>query len=146
MTAVGRKYPPGTPMSPSGHWVVAPCGRRVIRSRTAPPKTCTWCGVALTGRRTSWCSDACAARRWDFDPNTLRSRVLQRDAGKPCPLCGADRYFGEVDHTVPIIEGGEPWDLSNLRKICDACHKIETRALAGRRAQHRRESVSEAHT
>lgn len=50
----GRKYPPGTPVSPSGIFVVKP-------------------------PRRTWCSDTCASKRWDYDPNTLRSRALQRE-------------------------------------------------------------------
>lgn len=38
----------------------------------------------------------------------------------------------EVDHIVPLIEGGLH-SLDNLRLLCIRCHKAETRALAARR-------------
>lgn len=28
----------------------------------------------------------------------------------------------EVDHIVPIAEGGEPFDMANLKAICRRCH------------------------
>ncbi|HKY51662.1 MAG TPA: HNH endonuclease [Candidatus Limnocylindria bacterium] len=138
-----RMFPPGTRVSPSGRVVVAPCGRRVtVGGPTATEFRkghCSWCGREVPKPRRSWCSDECVAEFWDRDSNTIRSRVLQRDKGKPCAICGAERFCPEVDHTVPIIEGGHPWDLANLRTICDVCHKAETRALARRRAERRAE-------
>ena len=68
--------------------------------------------------------------------------VDARDRGKPCALCGRERYAPEVDHIVPIIEGGHPWDHDNLRSICGDCHKFETRMLAARRASARRVGAS----
>lgn len=43
----------------------------------------------------------------------------------------------ELDHTVPLIEGGAH-DWHNLRLLCMDCHKAETAALARRRAARRK--------
>lgn len=132
-----RMFPSGTALSPSGRVVMARCGRRpeIRRSKTGE---CTWCGGEVKKPRRTWCSDACVEEFRRRDPNTLRSRILTRDKGKPCPLCGATRFMPEVDHITPIIEGGDPFDPENLRTICDECHKRETAALAARRATARK--------
>jgi 5-methylcytosine-specific restriction enzyme A len=50
---------------------------------------CVWCGGALTGRRRSWCSDACVAeyRIANFAADAQR-HVWDRDAGV-CARCGS---------------------------------------------------------
>lgn len=48
------------------------------------------------------------------------------------------RRLWEMDHTVPVIEGGGSCGLENLRTLCWACHRKETAALAARRAEARR--------
>lgn len=47
----------------------------------------------------------------------------------------------EADHRIPLVEGGSN-DLSNYRTLCVKCHKSETKALAGRRAERHREPRS----
>lgn len=42
------------------------------------------------------------------------------------------------DHIIPLVEGGKHL-LENMRTLCTFCHKIETKALAARRAKARRE-------
>lgn len=32
----------------------------------------------------------------------------------------------EVDHKVPIADGGDPWDENNLQILCEDCHKKKT--------------------
>ena len=44
----------------------------------------------------------------------------------------------EMDHIVPVIEGGGMCGIDNLRTLCIRCHKKETKTLAGRRAAERR--------
>lgn len=46
----------------------------------------------------------------------------------------------EADHIVPVCEGGGGCGLENIRTLCQKCHKIETAALAARRAIARREA------
>lgn len=41
----------------------------------------------------------------------------------------------DVDHVVPVVEGGGGCGLENLRTLCICCHKKETKALAKRRAK-----------
>ncbi len=55
---------------------------------------------------------------------------------------GARRYLGqrlwEMDHVVPVSEGGGACGLDNLRTLCWRCHTKETTTLAGRRALSKR--------
>ena len=62
-------------------------------------KICRLCGVGLSGRRTSYCSDACSDE-WQIssDPGFARSKVRYRDCGI-CAICGLDtarlaRFWG----------------------------------------------------
>lgn len=44
----------------------------------------------------------------------------------------------EMDHIVPVVDGGGSCGLENLRTLCVPCHKNETALLAARRAAERR--------
>ncbi len=51
---------------------------------------------------------------------------------------GWPRSLWEADHIVPRVEGGSDLGLDNLRILCVPCHKIETKKLAARRAEQKR--------
>lgn len=54
--------------------------------------------------------------RW----RTIREFVLTRD-GFACQRC--NRRAGlEVDHKLPISQGGHAWAPANLQVLCRACH------------------------
>ena len=55
-------------------------------------------------------------RRWRL----LRRRILDRD-GWRCVQCGKAGRL-EVDHVVPVKDGGDWWDPSNLRTLDRRCH------------------------
>jgi 5-methylcytosine-specific restriction enzyme A len=48
------------------------------------------------------------------------------------PLCNQCLKNGEtkpaecVDHIVPIIEGGQMWNVNNLQSLCYSCHNRKT--------------------
>lgn len=48
------------------------------------------------------------------------------------------RRLWEMDHRVPVVEGGGSCGLGNLRTLCWLCHRRATRELAARRAERRR--------
>jgi len=37
-----------------------------------------------------------------------------------CVACHAPTE--EVDHIIPINQGGDPWDLENTQSLCKKCH------------------------
>lgn len=45
------------------------------------------------------------------------------------------KHLWEMDHIIPVSEGGGMCDLSNLRTLCIPCHKRETAALKKRLAR-----------
>lgn len=58
----------------------------------------------------------------------LRRRVLHNEP--LCRQCG--NIATEVDHIVPISEGGAEWAVANLQSLCGPCHAAKTaRELAG---------------
>ena len=77
------------------------------------------------------------ARRWQAVRRTvfardgwrctaLRARrlVFARD-GWRCTACGKAGRL-EVDHTVPLQRGGDPWAFDNLQILCRGCHLTKT--------------------
>lgn len=64
-----------------------------------------------------------------------RRRILQRD-GYACQSCGIVRMDNEVDHRVPLEQGGTN-DDDNLQTLCggpDGCHTRKSKAEAKGRA------------
>lgn len=72
----------------------------------------------------------------------LRRKVMQRDR-YTCAVCGTVRLDHEVDHIIPLEQGGPATDMANLQLLCawvDAdgvkrgCHADKTAAEARQRA------------
>ncbi len=57
------------------------------------------------------------------------------------PLTVHEQYgqLYQTDHVMPRCEGGAD-DVDNLRTLCLWCHKAESRKLAARRAEERRQA------
>lgn len=51
---------------------------------------------------------------------------------------GRTDHFWEMDHIVPVVEGGGGCGLENLRTLCRPCHLGSTKALRGRLARGRK--------
>ena len=47
-------------------------------------------------------------------------------------------HLWEMDHILPVVEGGGLCGLENLQTLCIPCHHEETRELAARRAAAKR--------
>jgi 5-methylcytosine-specific restriction enzyme A len=60
-------------------------------------------------------------KRW----RTTRRAVLARD--RICKVCD-QRLSVEVDHIIPLSQGGDPWNLEGLQGICTPCHSAKTAA------------------
>jgi 5-methylcytosine-specific restriction endonuclease McrA len=46
---------------------------------------------------------------------------------QPLCACGCEGIATDVDHIVPLDEGGDPWDMTNLQGLTAACHGRKTR-------------------
>ena len=72
----------------------------------------------------------------------LRRRIFDRD-GWRCQTCGKAGRL-ECDHIIPLHQGGEFWEPSNLQALCRGCHFAKTARENARRLHalmpaHRRE-------
>ena len=135
---MARMFEPGDELSPSGCVCMDFAGRRGEIVKRPQRMHCTWCGGHVTApRRRTWCSQECVDAYQETQPNHYRWKTLVR-ANNTCEACGQTNCALEVDHTIPIIEGGHPFDPENLRALRLECHKGETAALAKRRADARR--------
>ena len=66
---------------------------------------------------------------------SIRRRIQQRDKFT-CACCGAIRMDHEVDHRIPLEQGGSN-DDDNLQLLCsgaDRCHALKTKAEAKARS------------
>ncbi|MDE0001741.1 MAG: HNH endonuclease [Rhodospirillaceae bacterium] len=57
----------------------------------------------------------------------VRLKVLDRDDYKCC-TCGRRGRRLEVDHIVPMDQGGAPLAMENLQTLCVDCHIVKTAA------------------
>ena len=56
----------------------------------------------------------------------LRRKMLDK-AGWRCKKCGKAGRM-EMDHVIPISQGGAHWDEKNLQVLCRDCHFAKTGA------------------
>jgi len=57
-------------------------------------------------------------------PRWKHVRHLELEAAnRTCRNCGKMGLKLQVHHPVPLSIGGAPYDLSNLRALCEQCHK-----------------------
>lgn len=64
-----------------------------------------------------------ASKRW----RTYRKAIIVRRGGE-CVECGAtplDQHI-HLDHIVPLVQGGEPYDENNIQILCRECHGKKT--------------------
>lgn len=104
---------------------------------------CRWCGDFIWKNadtldfRKHWhphCVDAYKEAAW---PQYARMKVYERDQGR-CTHCSkTTKRAWELDHIVPLIEGGG-FELSNMQTLCRRCHRTKTAAEAKNRAEKRR--------
>ncbi|HET9381313.1 MAG TPA: HNH endonuclease signature motif containing protein [Streptomyces sp.] len=125
---------------------------------TRPPSRCAEPGcraLVPKGRceqhqRTPWAGRDDKAARYGISSGrwrTLKRRVALRDNGC-CYCCGTEQpdrrddpdgeHQHELDHIIPISEGGAVEDLDNLGLICQPCHEIKSKAEAARANRARR--------
>lgn len=101
-------------------------------------RLCRRCGTECPKARQSFCSPLCI-HEWKVrsNPGYARDCVFKRDLGR-CALCPAVGGEWDMDHVVPVVEGGGECGLDGLRSLCRQCHKAETAKLAARLAEKRR--------
>jgi 5-methylcytosine-specific restriction protein A len=101
-----------------------------------PPQACRRCGRAFTGTvRCPFCERPYNRRAWRRLSDDFRLRFPfcgQRSDGAFCrehSVCARSglRTLAEVvDHIVPLTEGGDLLDETNLQSLCLRCHRMKT--------------------
>ena len=99
---------------------------------------CIFCGHAVPKRtKLKWyCDKKCLD---DFNVRTgfFKYKIWDRDK-KTCTIC---RKPGtEIDHIIPVVEGGGCCGLDNLRTLCTQCHREETNKLMQRRREAKKKT------
>lgn len=105
-------------------------------SPTSPPRLCTRCGWTGKGRCPN-CSGWNARddiQRRRVPTSSTRWRRLRKQILREEPLCRACKVelAVEVDHIVPVGEGGHEFARSNLQPLCYDCHARKTQSEAQR--------------
>ena len=78
--------------------------------------------VKKTGGKNRFESEKERYRWWK-----LRLRILRREP--LCRMCKANGIVtaaAELDHIIPISQGGSPFDEDNLQPLCRECHQAKT--------------------
>ncbi len=93
---------------------------------------CARCGVDTEKleRILSSLTGSCAAEDWT-EWRDYRD-ALQKEMGFTM------LHMWEMDHKVPVVEGGGLCGLEALQTLCIPCHRAETKELATRRAAAKR--------
>lgn len=89
--------------------------------------------AATQAKRTPEQNQRTSNHKW----RKFRKRMLRRD-GWLCVQCkslGRIRAADQLDHIVPIAQGGAEFSPINVQSLCKQCHHAKT--LAERRAQGR---------
>ncbi len=110
---------PSAALRPCAH---AGCPALVPSGRCAAHQTAEW-------RRIERYRGTAKARGYDKDWRRVRYDVLK--ANPYCVKCQALNPFStelarEVDHVVPLANGGERLDRANLQPLCRQCHQAKT--------------------
>ena len=90
-----------------------------------------------------WPGDRMAALKRIFRTNKrawlwLREEVIRR-AKWTCAGCGKRSGYLEVDHIVPVSQGGSETEFDNLQALCRDCHMDKTMRERGTLPAHIRE-------
>lgn len=110
-------------------------------SATKQPCSHPLCSVLVEGGTGGKCGKHRPQNGWQARPSSsdhlrpssgrwakLKAAVMQRDMYlcQSCQRNGIDKQGSEVDHVVPLSEGGTN-NLDNLQCICRSCHREKTR-------------------
>jgi len=145
-------FPPGK--DEQGQKLCAWCGQptRSNRRKYCSPDCADEVGIRagfLFGRvlqRDNWtcqiCGLDCRALKKLLEDARNRQKasknVSWRDHSRASLNLGIKSSVAEVDHIIPVVEGGGSCGLENLRTVCIWCHRNETKKLAARLAEKRR--------
>jgi hypothetical protein len=131
--------------------VCAICGTDTIKLRRWAMR---WCRYGEVQKPSSYDEKFREGRHWNspflkekFDRalaifHKWERRAIQAAEKRRAKLAAAGwplgrESFWDMDHIIPVIEGGGLCGLDNYRTLCVPCHKAETKKLAIKRAEER---------
>ncbi|MBM0205051.1 HNH endonuclease [Micromonospora sp. STR1s_5] len=122
------------PTAPQSRCAEPSCTTLVDRGRCGTHERPAWDGRVPFEQRYGM-----SRSEWD----AITQRILRRDE-HTCYVCGRQEAT-QVDHKMPVSEGGSPRDEDNLGAICATpCHKEKSEAERIRAAQRARARVGES--
>lgn len=103
---------------------------------------CKWCLVTIENKKRKYCSINCKKSAWAFFYPQKHSQpyLMARQKGL-CADCGYDFKertkkikmndflyddMGDVDHIIPISQGGQILGLENIQLLCRECHLFKS--------------------
>jgi len=88
---------------------------------------CRVCAKSIKRPFRKYCSITCSMEYQECFKTwgRLRDKVIARD--KKCLKCGSKSQL-EADHIEAIVNGGDMWDINNLRALCHSCHVKKTKS------------------
>ena len=95
---------------------------------------CALCGVATEELAKRWSRMLHSGNTATYQQYLAEAREYGAGPGQ------AHQSLWEMDHIVPVVEGGGQCGLDNLRTLCFPCHRRVTRELRRRLADARRSS------
>ncbi len=110
---------------------------------TSPPRQCPTCGARVpAGERCPTCRPAWAKRTASSSTGSTRKwrklRAAKLNADPECETPGCLELATQVDHVVPVAEGGERYDPDNTMSLCVPHHREKTQQEARRGRERKR--------
>lgn len=102
---------------------------------TAPPRVCNRCHKPAPKGRLCSCRPAFegSTHVGGHDDRRMQRSIESYRGGHPyCEWPGCHRVMHQVDHIVPLAEGGDRYSHLNMQSLCADHHKTKTVADARR--------------
>ncbi|WP_405848136.1 HNH endonuclease [Streptomyces niveus] len=93
------------------------CGEQGCNELTSDGRCDEHKRKAWANRSSAWGSGS--TRKW------RAFRAARLDDEPQCRRCGSKQQL-EVDHIIPLSEGGSKWDPANVQTLCGDCHDIKS--------------------
>lgn len=77
-------------------------------------------------------------------PDVIVADFARRTGQPPCVFRNGGPFI-EVDHVIPLTDGGDAFEWTNLQLLCAACHRAKTKADDRARRARTNGGLNESH-